>query len=61
MKKSKQFMNADDVQGVLGCSHSHALNLIRKMNLELQNQGFLTIAGKVPTAYFAKKWYGFEE
>ena len=28
-------------------------------NQELEKEGFLVIAGKVPRRYFEKRWYGF--
>lgn len=61
MKRNKQFMTITDVQDVLGCSHSHATTLVRRMNIELASKGYLTISGKIPTAFFAEKWYGFDE
>ena len=27
---------------------------------ELKEQGFITVAGKLPRAYLAKKYYGFD-
>ena len=27
--------------------------------MELEKEGFLVIAGKVPRRYFEKRWYGF--
>ena len=36
-----------------------AYKLIRKLNQELEKEGFLVIAGKVPRRYFEKRWYGF--
>lgn len=60
-KKKQQYMTVDDVQEVLGCSRSHAFSIIHQMNDDLKVKGFLTIRGKVPTSYFAEKWYGFEK
>ena len=44
---------------MLGVSVGHAYKLIRKLNQELEKEGFLVIAGKVPRRYFEKRWYGF--
>ena len=44
----------------LNCSKSHAYKLVRRMNAELAQQGYLTMAGKIPRAYWAKKMYGYE-
>ena len=46
---------------MLGVSVGHAYKLIRKLNQELEKDGFLVIAGKVPRRYFEKRWYGYSE
>ena len=44
---------------MLDVSVGHAYKLIRKLNQELEKEGFFVIAGKVPRRYFEKRWYGF--
>lgn len=56
----KQFMEAKEVAEVMGVSLGKAYQLIRDMNRELAAGGYLTVAGKVPIAFFQKKYYGFE-
>lgn len=56
----KQFMEAKEVAEVMGVSLGKAYQLIRDMNKELAASGYLTVAGKVPIAFFQKKYYGFE-
>lgn len=56
----KNYLTAEDVAKELGISKPTAYVIIRECNEELKAQGYITIAGKVPTAYFAKKWFGFE-
>lgn len=51
-------MTAEEVAEVLGVSKGHAYKLIRALNEELQAQGYLVVAGKVPTKYFQEKFYG---
>lgn len=60
MADYKYMMNADDVARELNCSKSHVYKLVRRMNAELAQQGYLTMAGKIPRAYWAKKMYGYE-
>ena len=60
MTDYKYMMNVDDVARELNCSKSHAYKLVRRMNAELAQQGYLTMAGKIPRAYWAKKMYGYE-
>ena len=50
---------ANELAEMLGVSVGHAYKLIRKLNQELEKEGFLVIAGKVPRRYFEKRWYGF--
>jgi len=43
---------------MLGISMGKSYKILREMNSELSSKGFLTIAGKIPVAYFKEKWYG---
>ncbi len=52
-------MTATDVAKILGVSVGHAYKIIKKLNVELEQAGYLVIAGKVPRGYFEKRWYGF--
>lgn len=54
----KQFYNAQEVMEMLGVSSSKAYQLIRTMNEELQEKGYLTVRGKVPAAYLEKRFFG---
>lgn len=55
---SKQVYTAKDLQKLLGVSESYAYGLIRTMNGELQEKGFLTVRGKVPAAYVKERFFG---
>lgn len=54
----KLYYNATDIAVMLGISMGKSYKILREMNEELSKKGFLTIAGKVPVAYFREKWYG---
>lgn len=41
-----------------GTSETYAYKLIRKLNEELKEKGYLTIRGKVPEKYFLERFYG---
>lgn len=56
----KYYYSAQEVADILGVSIGYAYNRIREMNIELEKNGYLTIAGKVPVAYLHKKIYGAE-
>ena len=45
---------------MLGISKPYAYKLIKQMNSELRDKGFITISGKVSRRYFEEKFYGME-
>ena len=53
-----KFNRADDVARELSVSKPYAYKLIRRLNDELEAQGFITIAGRVNRQYFYKRLYG---
>ena len=44
----KQYLTAQEVAEAMGVSAGKAYGLIREMNQELKEQGYLTISGKIP-------------
>ncbi len=54
----KLYYSAADIAAMLGISIGKSYKILREMNSELSSKGFLTIAGKIPVAYFKEKWYG---
>lgn len=60
MANYQYMMNAEDVAKELNCSKSHAYKLVKELNKELAEQGYITMAGRIPKAYWAKKMYGYE-
>jgi len=54
----KSYFTVNDVIEILGVSRSKAYKVIREMNDQLAEEGYLTVAGKVPRNYFEKRWYG---
>ncbi len=55
------FVRAEEVAGALGISKPYAYKLVREMNEELKQKGFLTIPGRVSRCYFEEKFYGLRE
>ena len=49
--ENKIYITASELAEMLGVSVGHAYKIIRKLNQELAEQGFLVIAGKVPRCY----------
>lgn len=53
--ENKRFLTAQDVMEMLDVSLSYAYKLIRRLNAELESEGFVTIKGRVSTQYFMKR------
>ena len=60
MEKGR-FMGVCEVQELLGISRSSAYRLIKTLNEELDEKGYITISGKVSTRYLMERIYGLEE
>jgi len=59
---SNTFMRVDDVAAELRVSKSYAYKIVRKLNIELKNMGYLTVAGRINKKYFMEKvCYGEKE
>ena len=59
-RMANQFMRADEVAKELGISRSYAYKLIRQLNQELKERGFLTIAGRINQDYLWERLYTAE-
>ena len=59
-RMANQFMRADEVAKELGISRSYAYKLIRQLNQELKERGFLTIAGRINRDYLRERLYTAE-
>ena len=53
--QEKIYMTVQDVADTLGISKSKAYEIVRQMNQELQEKGYLTVAGRVNSKYFYKR------
>lgn len=49
-----------EVQEMLGVSKGHAYKVMRRLNVELKEKGFIVIAGRIPKQYFKEKYYGMK-
>ena len=54
--EEKIFLDAKDVMEILSISDGKAYEVIRILNRELNEQGYMTISGKINTNYFMKKF-----
>ena len=55
------FVRAEEVARELGVSKPYAYKLVREMNEELKQKGFITIPGRVSRRYFEEKFYGLRD
>jgi hypothetical protein len=58
--KSNCLINTEDVANELGISKGHTYKVIRQLYEELEKSGFIIVAGKVPRAFWEKKFYGYQ-
>lgn len=55
------FVTASEVAEELGVSKPFVYKRVKQMNEELDQQGFITIAGRVSRKYFQEKIYGMKK
>ncbi|MDE7203606.1 MAG: DNA-binding protein [Lachnospiraceae bacterium] len=53
-------VTAQDVVDMLGVSKGHTYKIIRQLNKELEDNGYIVVAGKIPKVYWDKKFYGYQ-
>lgn len=54
------FISAKEVAQDLEVSDSYAYRLIRKLNEELERQGYVIVKGKISRKYFEERVYGMK-
>lgn len=54
---TQQTYGAKDLAALLGVSEGMAYKLIRQMNTELAQKGFITVRGRVPKAYAEERFF----
>lgn len=55
-----QFITANEVADIMGISRTKAYQIVRNLNRELNEMGYITIAGKCPIQFFKQKFYGLQ-
>ena len=53
------FMKADEVQELLGVSRSEAYHIMKKLNDDLKEKGFIVLSGRVSRKYLEEMIYGY--
>ena len=52
------FYSAKEVASMLGVSIGKSYKIIKELNENLEKQGYIVIAGKIPRKYFNEYYYG---
>lgn len=55
------FYTAQDIMEMLDIGKTKAYEIIKTLNSELNDKGFITVNGKVSKKYFHQRVYGTEE
>lgn len=53
-------IGADEIAKLLDVSKAFAYKVVRDLNNELKQRGYIVIAGKVSRRFFEERFYGFE-
>lgn len=53
--EDKTFMTVEEVAKELNVSKSYAYKVVRELNAEMKQLGYLTVTGRVNTKFFRKK------
>ena len=59
--ENSTFMDASEIMKVTGMSVGYAYKLIKQLNLELEQKGFITIRGRISKKYFEERIYGLRK
>lgn len=57
LKNNSYMMYAEDISEELGISKGYAYKIIKELNKELKEAGFIVISGRVPRAFWETKFY----
>ncbi len=61
MDKKNYMITAEEVAAEMDVSLGTAYKVLKKLNIELAEAGYITVAGKIPRAYWEKKFYGYNQ
>lgn len=58
-RDNKIYITAAELAEMLGVSLGTSYRIIRSLNQELKKEGYIVIAGKIPAAYLARRYFGY--
>ncbi|MCR5778070.1 ICEBs1 excisionase [Lachnospiraceae bacterium C1.1] len=56
--EGKLYYTADEVAQMVGVGRTKAYGIVKQMNQELKERGYLTVGGKIPKEFFDSKYFG---
>lgn len=59
--ENKLFVRVQEICNDLSVSRSTAYLIIKKLNTELDEKGYLTMPGRISRKYYIERLYGYEE
>ncbi len=59
--ENSMFVNAATVAADFGISRTKAYAMIKQLNTELEEKGYLTVAGRVSRQYYKERTYGLTQ
>ncbi|WP_367177886.1 transcriptional regulator [Ihubacter massiliensis] len=54
----KTYYTVDEVKTLMGVAETKAYGIIKQLNKELEDKGYITVRGKVSKKYFNERFYG---
>lgn len=54
----KMYYTAQEVAEMLGVSRGQSYKIVKQLNGELKEKGYIVVSGKIPKKYFAERYYG---
>lgn len=61
VKENDMYVRVDTIIKDLQISKPLAYKLMKEMNDELREKGFMVISGRVPRAYYKERFYGLSK
>ena len=59
---NQNYLRSEDVAEIMGISKAYAYKIMRKLNAELDEQGYITVSGRINRKYFMERTcYGTNE
>lgn len=58
MLESTTFISVNEVKEILGVADTKAYQIIRDLNSELSEKGYMIVPGRISRQYFYERFYG---